>query len=121
MCAALLKFITVLRCTLEHGLKTSATLLPVFHSDPTNFIPTNTPYQVHNVSAWQPLLETNSLGYFTVQTFVTPQARGCVPVGRGVRQAGEAQRISLETICITYFTAQTSITPQVGGRAHKLA
>lgn len=44
-------------------------------SDYTNFIPLNTAYELTNITKWQPLLETNGKGYFTIQTHVTPPAK----------------------------------------------
>lgn len=44
------------------------------YSDYTNYVPTNTAYQLINTARWQPLLETDNLGYFFVQQFIAPQA-----------------------------------------------
>jgi len=44
-------------------------------SDYTNFIPQNDAYELKNITKWQPLMETNGRGYFTIQTHITPQAQ----------------------------------------------
>lgn len=44
-------------------------------SDYTNFIPLNDAYELKNITKWQPLMETNGKGYFTIQTHITPQAQ----------------------------------------------
>jgi len=45
------------------------------YSDNTNFIPANTAYELRDITKWQPLLETNRLGYFQAQTHITVQLR----------------------------------------------
>ena len=51
-----------------------AQAFPRNFSDYTNFVPANTPYLLEYITKWQPLIETNGLGYFTVQTHITPQS-----------------------------------------------
>lgn len=43
------------------------------------FVPNNTAYELKHLSKWQPLLETNGQGYFTVQQHITPQAGQVIP------------------------------------------
>lgn len=50
------------------------------YSDWTNFVPANTAYSVKKLLNWQPLLETNGMGYFTVQSHITPQAGRAAPL-----------------------------------------
>ncbi|WIA15446.1 hypothetical protein OEZ85_002092 [Tetradesmus obliquus] len=42
---------------------------------PDLFIPSNDAFTLHNPTKWQPLLETNELGYFFIQHHITPQIR----------------------------------------------
>jgi hypothetical protein len=45
------------------------------YSDYSNFVPANTPYELKDITKWQPLLEDNRLGYFVAQTHVAVQIR----------------------------------------------
>lgn len=47
-------------------------------ADYTNFVPLNNAYELKNITKWQPLMETNGRGYFTIQTHITPQAQNAV-------------------------------------------
>jgi hypothetical protein len=42
-------------------------------SDYSNFIPSNTPYQLTDITKWQPLIESKRDGYFVAQTHVAVQ------------------------------------------------
>lgn len=61
------------------GLTDSTKYWPQNFSDWTNFVPSNTAYQLDNITKWQPLVETNGLGYFSVQTHITPQSAAAKP------------------------------------------
>jgi hypothetical protein len=43
------------------------------YEDYTGYQPVNTPYELHDPSRWQPLMNTPGNGTFTAQQFVTPQ------------------------------------------------
>lgn len=46
---------------------------PFPYADYTRFTPANTPYSISKPTKWQPLLESNQMGYFQAQTPTTPQ------------------------------------------------
>lgn len=43
------------------------------YADQIGFVPINTAYELKHPLMWQPLLETTGLGYFQVQSHITPQ------------------------------------------------
>jgi len=50
------------------------------YSDWSGFKPVNTAYDLIDIRKWQPLLETDNHGYFTVQQHVTPYAGRLSPL-----------------------------------------
>lgn len=67
----------------QDGWNTFATMNHTYHknvfADYTMFTPVNTPYSIKDPLKWQPLLETNEVGYYTIQTHITPQAGSAKP------------------------------------------
>lgn len=51
------------------------------YTDYTNYTPVNDAYTIKNPLKWQPLMESNGLGYITIQTHITPQAGLTQPFG----------------------------------------
>jgi hypothetical protein len=57
----------------EDGTNPDGTPQAQHYSDFTNFVPANTPYQLTDITKWQPLLESARNGYFVAQTHVAVQ------------------------------------------------
>jgi hypothetical protein len=49
------------------------------YADYTGYKPLNTAYELSNPSRWQPNMQSNGAGTFTIQQFITPQLKDTLP------------------------------------------